>query len=159
MTAQMKTRTRSRTAKAAGFTLIEILVALVIGAILFSVGIPSYMSQVRKSRRTDARTALLDLAGRQERLYATTNAYSVTPSVLGYTAAGDVFPMAVGSGYYQVAVAVAAGPPATFTLTATPIAGQGQENDTDCASFGVDQAGRQTAVDASAVDASATCWR
>jgi type IV pilus assembly protein PilE len=159
MTAQMKTRTRSRNVESAGFTLIEILVALVIGAILFSVAIPSYMGQVRKSRRTDARTALLDLAGREERLYATTNAYSATPSALGYNAAGDAFPMTVGSGYYQIAVAANLGPPATFTLTATPIAGMGQENDADCASFAVDQAGRQTALDGSAVDASAACWR
>ena len=157
MPAQMKTRTCSR--NFAGFTLIELLAALVIGAILFSIAIPSYMSQVRKSRRTDARTALLDLAGREERLYATTNAYSATPSVLGYTAPGDAFPMAVGGGYYQISVAAALGPPATFTLTATPIAGMGQENDTDCASFAVDQAGRQTALDGSAADASAECWR
>jgi|KBSSwiStaDraftv2_1062776.scaffolds.fasta_scaffold155893_3 type IV pilus assembly protein PilE len=155
----MKTQTRSRNAKLAGFTLIELLTALVVGAILFSIGIPSYLSQVRKSRRVDARTAMLDLAGRQERLYATTNAYSATPSVLGYTAPGDVFPMTVGSGYYQIAVAANAGPPATFTLTGTPVAGMGQENDTDCASFTVDQAGRQTALNGSAVDNSAECWR
>lgn len=159
MTVQTKTRTRSRNVEAAGFTLIELLVALVIGGILISVAIPSYNSQVRKSRRTDARTALLDLAGREERLFATTNAYSTTPSAMGYTAAGDAFPMMVGSGYYQIAVAANAGPPATFTLTATPIAGMGQENDTDCASFTVDQAGRQTSLDGSAVDSSATCWR
>jgi type IV pilus assembly protein PilE len=159
MTVQRKTQTRSRNFESAGFTLIELLVALVIGAILISIAIPSYNSQVRKSRRTDARTALLDLAGREERLFATTNAYSATPSALGYTAAGDVFPMTVGSGYYQIAVAANLGPPATFTLTATPIAGMGQENDTNCASFTVDQAGRQTALDGSAADSSAECWR
>ncbi len=152
----MKMHTSSRQA---GFTLIEILVALVIGAILISVAIPSYNSQVRKSRRTDARTALLDLAGREERLFATTNAYSTTPSALGYTAAGDAFPMTVGSGFYQVAVVANLGPPATFALTATAVAGTGQENDTDCASLAVDQAGRQTALDASNADNSAVCWR
>jgi len=155
----MTTETCQRRVGSAGFTLVELMVALVIGAILFAVAIPSYNSQVRKSRRTEARTALLDLAAREERLYATTNTYSSTPSALGYAAAGDAFPMTVGSGYYQVAVAANAGPPATFTLTATPVAGMGQENDTDCASFGVDQAGRQSAVDGSAVDASAACWR
>jgi type IV pilus assembly protein PilE len=142
-----------------GFTLIELMVALVIGAILFAIAIPGYNGQIRKSRRTEAKTSLLDMVGREERLYATTNAYSSTPSALGYGANPDAFPVTVGAGYYQVTVATNAGPPATFTFTATPIAGTGQENDTDCSSFTVDQAGRQVAVDSSNADNTATCWR
>jgi type IV pilus assembly protein PilE len=154
----MTTRTRTRSFESAGFTLIELMAALLIGAIVFAVAIPSYTSQVRKSRRTEARTALLDFAGREERLYATTNAYTSTPSALGYTAAGDTFPMTVGSGYYQVAVVTNLGPPATYAFTATPVVGMGQENDTACASLAVDQAGRQSALDSSNADASAACW-
>ena len=35
-------------------------------------------SQVKKSRRTDARNALLDIAGREEKLFSVANAYSAT---------------------------------------------------------------------------------
>ena len=142
----------------AGFTLIELLVAMVVVSILVGVAVPTYTAQTRKSRRTEARTALLDLASREERLFSTTNTYSTTPSDVGYGAAGTTFPMAIGSGYYNISVATAAGPPATFTLTATPIGGKGQDRDPQCASFGVDQTGRQVATDSSGNDASSKCW-
>ena len=48
----------------AGFTLVELMITVVILAIVVSIAMPSYSVQVRKSRRTEARTALLDLAGR-----------------------------------------------------------------------------------------------
>jgi len=43
-----------------GFTLIELVVTMVIIAILAAIAIPSYTSYVRKGRRTDAKSALLD---------------------------------------------------------------------------------------------------
>jgi type IV pilus assembly protein PilE len=141
-----------------GFSLIELLTAVMIVGILASIAIPTYTSQVRKSRRTDARTAVLDLASREERLFSTTNAYSNTPSDIGYGASGATFPMAIGSGYYNVSVTVAAGPPAGFSVTATPVTGKGQDKDTQCASFTVDEAGRQTSKDSSSNDSSSTCW-
>ena len=143
----------------AGFTLIELLVTIVIGSILLSIAIPGYRAQIRKSRRTDAKTALLDLATREERLFSTTNAYSGTPSAIGYGVAPDQFPIVVGSGYYQVGVVTAVGPPPAFTFVATPVVGQGQDQDTDCASFTIDQTGNQSSLNASNADSTATCWR
>jgi type IV pilus assembly protein PilE len=143
-----------------GYTLIEVLVTIVILSILAGVAIPAYTAQVRKSRRTDARTAVLDIAGREERLFSTTNAYSATPSDIGYGAVGATFPMTVGDGgYYSVSITTAAGPPATFTVTATPVSGKGQDKDSQCASFAVDQTGKQTALDSGGSDATSSCWR
>lgn len=136
-----------------GFTLVELLTTMVIVAILAAIAIPSYNSQVRKSRRTEARTALLDIAGREERLFSTTNTYSATPADVGYNTLTPI-----GSGYYNVAIEVTAGPPATFTITATPVTGKGQDKDKDCASFVVDQAGRQTSKNQSAADSTTACW-
>ena len=117
------------------------------------------MSQTRKSRRTEARTALLDLAGREERLFSTTNAYSATPTDLGYGPAGAAFPLTGGSGYYTVNVTVAAaGSPPAFTLIATPVTGKGQEKDSPCASFSVTHTGKQSAASASGADTTANCW-
>jgi type IV pilus assembly protein PilE len=94
----------------------------------------------------------LDLAGREEKLFSTTNAYGVLPSDLGYAVAGapnDLWPMTIGSGYYQVTVAAT---PTTYLITATTFGTQ--VNDTGCATFSVDQLGSQTATGTDA----ATCW-
>ena len=58
------------TAMMTGFTLVELMVTLVVAAILATIAIPAYQNQIRESRRTEAKTALLDLAGREETLTA-----------------------------------------------------------------------------------------
>jgi len=42
---------------AAGFSLIELMVTVAIATILISIAIPAYNTQIRKSRRTEAKTA------------------------------------------------------------------------------------------------------
>jgi type IV pilus assembly protein PilE len=136
-----------------GFTLVELMVVIVIASILMAIAIPSYKNSIRKSRRTDAKTALLDLAGREERFNSTNGAYSVTASQLGYAA----FPTAVGSGYYTIAaptvVAATATAVGSFSITATPVVGSDQAKDTACGAFTLTSTGAQT-VSGAATD----CW-
>lgn len=137
-----------------GFTLIELMIVCVIAAILASIAIPSYQAQVRKSRRTDARTALLDLAGREERFLSVNNSYSQTPSDLGYS---GTFPQNVGSNYYSVNVTTpdpaATGTAPSFIITATAI--NTQASDSDCLTLSVNQVGQQTST---GTGTAATCW-
>jgi type IV pilus assembly protein PilE len=142
-------------ASASGFTLAELMITVAIAALLLVVAVPSYQAQVQKSRRTDARSALLDLAGREERWFSSNNAYTNVPANLGYA---SITP--VGSGYYNVAIVVVAANPANvpptqpgYTITATPIGIQAK--DTICASFTVDQTGTQTSTGTGTVK---TCW-
>jgi type IV pilus assembly protein PilE len=148
-----------------GFTLIELVVAMVIAAILAAIAIPGYSSYVRKSRRTDAKTALLDLASLEERFFSTQNYYSATATDLGYTA----WPATIGSGYYQISAPVVvaavapttlapAGSPATFSITAVPVPTNDQAKDTQCTSFTVTSGGGQSALSGT-TDATQTCWR
>jgi type IV pilus assembly protein PilE len=148
----------SRGAREAGFTLIELMATIVIGAILMAIAVPSYTSQVRKSRRTDAKSALLDVATREERFLSLNNAYTNDSTNLGYGAGG--FPQPVGSGYYQIGTPVitAAKPAvaAAFTVTATPVGAQ--TKDTQCQSFSVDSTGKQSATDSGGNDTTTICW-
>jgi type IV pilus assembly protein PilE len=151
---------RARARRDRGFTLVELIVAMVILATLAAIAIPSYSIYVLKSHRTEAKSALLDLASLEERYFSTAGTYSNNPPDLGYTgAAGVAFP--VGSGWYNVLVSVnpaippapplsPAGTPATYTITATAI-GQ-QLPDAACATFTINSAGLQTAT-------SPDCWQ
>jgi type IV pilus assembly protein PilE len=158
----MQACTASRPPQSAGFTLIELMIVVVIATILLSIAVPSYMIQIRESRRTDARTALLDLAGREESYNATMNAYTNVPANLGYPA----FPATVGSGYYTITVSCAVGygggscgPNAilgpSYYLTATPVAGSSQAKDGQCTSFSVDSQGNQFSTGSATTT---TCW-
>ena len=134
-----------------GFTLIELMVVVVIATILLSIAVPSYMSQVRQSRRTVAKTAVLDLASREERYFSTNGAlYSINPADVGYAAA---WPAPVGpDNYYTITVCAPAAncdpnpnpPPApSYYITATAAAGTSQAGDAQCQSFSVDSTGQQ----------------
>jgi type IV pilus assembly protein PilE len=156
----MAKRLSSRASAMTGFTLVELMVTLLVATILLTIAIPAYQNQIRESRRTEAKTALLDLAGREETLYSTKNVYSLVPSDVGYGA--GAFPLSVGSNYYSVNVVVPnPAAPATqpsFLITATPAAGSSQANDAACQSFSVDQLGNQTALDSGGADNTKTCW-
>lgn len=112
-----------------GFTLIELMIAVAVIAILAAVAYPAYQKQIMNARRTDGTAPLLMLATQLEK-YAYDNG----------TYAGATVPNLIGSattseGYYTVAIAAAtaACPIADcYLITATPVAGTPQANDTEC---------------------------
>jgi type IV pilus assembly protein PilE len=163
-----QTRTQTHKAKPAGFTLIELMIAVAIVGILATIAATSYQRQVMQSHRTDARTALLDLAGREEKLFSTTNVYSASPAALGYgssstpaTTIANAIQVGSSNGNNDYNVVILTPDPAqgsapnTYSITATPIPGNPQAADTTCTSLVVNQLGQQTATPAANT---ATCW-
>jgi type IV pilus assembly protein PilE len=144
--------------RTSGFSLIELMIVVTIATILAVIAIPSYNNQVRKSRRTEAKTAIMDLAAREERYYATQNVYSNDGVALQY---GAAFPVSTGT-YYTITVNQLTQPtptlPGTYTLWVVPAAGSPQLNDTSCQKFIVDQTGKQTSLDNTGTDSTTTCW-
>ncbi|MDB6047204.1 MAG: putative 4 fimbrial pilE-related [Gammaproteobacteria bacterium] len=150
--------------RAAGFSLVELMITIVIGAILVSIAVPAYTTQIRKTRRTEARTAILDLASREERFYSVNNAYTDQQANLGYGAAGAVSGTSVGSGYYTVTVTftaadVTTAPPTQATYTIKASAAGIQAKDTDCASFTVQETGKTSSLNSAGTDSTALCWK
>jgi len=98
-----------------GFTLIELMIVLVIVGILISVGYPSYQEYLRRAKRSEARTALVDGAARMERGYSNTNRYPETLAAANIATTTD-------SGEHTISVAVTdvgSVEDQAFTLTAT----------------------------------------
>ena len=137
-----------------GFTLIELMIAVVIVAILAAVALPSYQNSVRKSRRPDAKTALLDLAAREERYYTVNNTYTDVAANLGFAA----FPLNLGTGAKpDYSLSVSAFTATTFSLQATAL--NDQVNDT-CGSYTLDNLGNQLNIHPVGAAAAAifACW-
>lgn len=146
-----------------GFSLIELVVTMLIASILAAIAIPAYSSYVRKARRAEAKTTLLDLASLEERYFSTQNVYSSTWSDLGYTGTTAI---TLPSGYYTVATptlftatpptATSVGVPAKYSFTATAV--NDQLKDTVCNTYTVTSGGIRTSLNSSSVDSTASCW-
>jgi type IV pilus assembly protein PilE len=131
--------------KTLGVTLIELIVVVTIVALLATIAIPSYRQFMLRSHRAEAKAALLNLAAAQEKFYLQNNTYTdalddAPPAGLGLTATTE-------KGYYTIAIDAAD----TDSFAATATAAGGQADDTDCATFTIDQAGVRTAT-------STSCW-
>ncbi len=142
-----------------GFTLIELMIAVAIIGILLRLAYPAYTASVKKSRRADAKTAILDLAQREERYMATSNQYTTSAPLLGYASTATVTtasPMNVMTGtaaFYQLAVAVPTSAPTTFTITATRTGSQ--VSDAQCGDFTLTNTGAQAVTGTSSAS---DCW-
>lgn len=106
-----------------GFTLIELLVSVAIIGILAAIAYPAYGAYVVKGNRGAAQSHLLDLAQAQAQYLADNRGYADSVTDLGMTT-----PAAV-SDKYTIRIDASEGPPAAFTITATPIEGGSQAGD------------------------------
>jgi type IV pilus assembly protein PilE len=142
----------------AGFTLVELVVTMAILGILVSIAIPAYTSYVQKGNRPSAKTALLELASRQESYYALNNAYASQATTLGYSVSSIPVPSS-SQNYYTVTVAsVSSGTVPGYTLQATPVTGSVQASDA-CAIYQLDHLGNKSNVtSAGAAVSTSNCW-
>ncbi|MBF0140591.1 MAG: prepilin-type N-terminal cleavage/methylation domain-containing protein [Magnetococcales bacterium] len=136
-----------------GFTLVELLVALMIVGLLVVVAVPSYWQMVHKSRRGDAMTSLGNLANAMERGMYTNNCYS---NII--TGTQNYSNMSVDT-YYQLSITLPAGTcPTTYTLTATAnsnavLGYTSQSKDSDCQTFTLSNTGVKTSA-----PSTTECW-
>ena len=63
--------------RARGFTLIEVLIAVAIVGILAAIAFPNYQNHIRKGRRADAQSFMMDLANRQAQYMLDARTYAL----------------------------------------------------------------------------------
>jgi type IV pilus assembly protein PilE len=116
----------------AGFSLIELMIAVAIIGILAMIALPSYESYVQRTRRADAKTELSSLAQRLERCFSQFGTY-----LTGTGCSVGNGPFTTPEGYYSIAISNRT--QTTYTLTATR---QGaQTKDSKCGNFTLNHLG------------------
>lgn len=134
----------TRSGRARGMTLMELMIALAIVAILAALAYPSYRDSLMRGRRIDAIGSLLAVRVAQERWRANHTAYADLHE-LGYADTS-------ADGYYRLRVLECSA--AGFLAIAQPHADGPQRGDA-CGTYAVDQHGPLL----SNGYADATCWR
>ncbi|BAL25515.1 type IV pilin protein [Azoarcus sp. KH32C] len=133
--------------KQSGFTLIELMIAMVVVAILAAVAIPSYMDSIRKSRRADATTSLTKLQLAQETWRLNHSTYTGTLSDLGLTSTSS-------DGYYTIGITSGTASATGYTATAAAVSGKSQANDSGCTTITLTVSSGGNTIS----NTPATCW-
>lgn len=154
-----------------GFTLIEVMIAVVVVAILATIAVPSYRGYVLRAHRSVAKSALTELVSRQASYEAEAKRYALTFSKLGWSAddtlyldrEGTLRETRTGGAIYAVTLkggatastCPAGGSPtaAAYTLVAIPI--NDQVDDTRCGAMCLSSAGIKSAGGSDPDD----CWQ
>jgi type IV pilus assembly protein PilE len=147
-----------------GFTLVELMIVVAIIGILASIAVPSYQESVRKSRRADAKGALMGLANAMERHFTETNSYcdaggagggdscGLAGSDFGTPAAAVYTPSSETDSYYNFTINADISP-SSYTLSATP---DGAQADDKCGTLTLTNTGQKDVVGAEL--SKADCW-
>ncbi|HTQ36149.1 MAG TPA: type IV pilin protein [Steroidobacteraceae bacterium] len=140
-----------------GFSLLELLVALAIAALLAAIAWPGYGAIIRRAQRNDARLALLAIQHSEELHYQATSTYT---DALTLAAADGGLGLAARSsaGDYELAVSLG-GDGQHYTASARALPEGRQAADLACATLMLDDIGTRGATDAAGRDATTQCWR
>ena len=139
-----------------GFTLIELMIAMVIIAVVAAIAIPAYTKSAMKGRRADAKESLVKISQALERCYSQYGLYT-SGNCTPYVDSSATF---VGQnsdkGYYTIAASGTDFSGTAYKLTATAVSSGPQASDTGCTIMSLSSAGAQTSGGNSTDTGS--CW-
>ncbi|MET0660860.1 MAG: type IV pilin protein [Steroidobacteraceae bacterium] len=105
---------------ARGFTLIELMITVAVVAILAAIALPSYRQHIIRGNRSAAKSAMMDLANREQQFLLANRTYAAKAAL---EASGYAVPSEV-SANYTWDVTLPAGARPSFLITFTPTGGQ-----------------------------------
>jgi type IV pilus assembly protein PilE len=142
--------TRARVTSSAcarGITLIELMVAVAIVAIIASLAVPSYTAYVTRSKRAVAKSALSMVADKQEQFFLDNKRYADDFTEIGYESAtigvddnGQTVAADADDRVYVISLDNTSS--TTYTIEATPQLAQA-DLDTACGTLSLTQAGQK----------------
>jgi len=130
-----------------GFTLIELLIVVTVLAVLGTLAVTTYRDYVLRSGRSEAMTALMEVAQLEEQYFANRQSYTGSLSDLNYSTTTP-------GGLYQLQLATSAA--VHYSIQATAL--NGQRNDVACRTFTLTGLGERSAHDSGGTDTTGTCW-
>ncbi len=139
-----------------GFTLVEVMTAVAIMAIITAIAFPIYQSQSRKGKRPDG-IALVEMVAQAEQHFFTALIDRQLPGTFTTAIAVDLLPYGITAavshgGYYNIAVAPGDTGVITSSFVVTATAVGNQAND-DCKVFMYYSSGRRDGL-----PDRQTCW-
>ncbi|MBI5898182.1 MAG: prepilin-type N-terminal cleavage/methylation domain-containing protein [Rhodocyclales bacterium] len=125
MTYQARPQAAKRGPPTRGFTLVELLIAMLVLGILLSIALPGYKDYMIRANKSAVKAVMLEVSSRQEQFVMTTGAYG-SLAQLNYTVPSEVsavFDITLTTGTNSGSTVTALQGLPTFTLTASGKAG------------------------------------
>lgn len=144
--------------RARGFTLAELLTALVVVAVLAAVAVPLWRVHLLRVRREDGIAALVALQAAQDRHFGKFARYATAEQLTKAAPEGLGLAKTSARGYYDIELR-SSDDGLGYAARARATRGAGQVDDTRCTEFTLDENNRRRAVDSEGKDRSADCWR
>jgi type IV pilus assembly protein PilE len=123
-----------------GFSLMELMFAVAVVGILAGIAYPSYQEQLRKTRRSEATSQMLQMAEELHKCFTINVDYRLDPNADGTP--DCAVPNSRDTTHYTITVNPRTA--TAFTLTATPKPGSAQAGDSKCPSFILTGAGAKS---------------
>jgi len=144
-----------------GVTLLELLIVVVIVSIISAVAYPSYVQHIVNTKRTAAKSSLLQVADRQQQFFMDNKRYATSLANLGFADnplwlddGGERVPAGDPDSVYAIVLVNVV--PTSFMAVAVPIGAQ-RTRDADCGVLTLDQAGLKQAFGLGGAAAD-DCW-
>ena len=140
-----------------GFSLVELMIAVVIMVILAGLALASYNQYVLRAQRGIAQQLIADIRSRQERYFLNNRGYADDLADLGFaTTTINIDKQGnAGASNADAIYTLSLTNTSATTWTAQAVPKNGQVKDTDCATLSMDQTGLRSATGSGG----AGCWQ